>query len=200
MSKAGKAQKRRTEPQDHCGSFIGPVLNFSWRLHLLWGYGHSLALPHNLCLSSGLCIYCNCSNPSSSGKNFKILLLESENELPRVRSEAMRHDHIRLRKRISGIVFHPSVVRETELFGTWSRSQRPISSLHPPPSVRDSEPPAMLAHWFWLLDSQSNYINLIPEKYPGPMTHREYLTSYCCSADHTEEKAPGTGHSVKLRD
>lgn len=160
MSKAGKAQKRRTEPQDHCGSFTGPVLNFSWRLHLLWGYGHSLALPHNLCLSSGLRIYCNCSNPSSSGKNFKLPLLESENELPRVRNDAMRHDHIRLRKRISGIVFHRSAVCETELFGTWRRSQRPISSLHPPPSVRDSEPPAN-SRQCWHIDSDFLTLNLI---------------------------------------
>lgn len=99
-------------------SFLGPVLNFAWRLHLLWSYGHIQALPHNLCLSSGLHINCNCSHPSSGGKNFKILLLESENEPPCVRNDVMGHDHRRLGKRISGIVFHRSVLSETELFGT----------------------------------------------------------------------------------
>ena len=57
-------------------------------------------------------------------------MMESENEAPSVRNDAEGHAHLRLRKRISCIVFHKGIVSEMELFGIWYRSQRPISLPH----------------------------------------------------------------------
>lgn len=55
---------------------------------------------------------------------------------------------------------------------------------------------AIPRHWFWPLDSQSHYITLIPEKFPGLMiAQKEYLISYCFSSDHTEQKFPGQSKS-----
>lgn len=53
-------------------------------------------------------------------------MIESENEPPSVRNNAMGYDLVRLRKRIHGIVFNKGV-SDIELFGTGHKSHRSIS-------------------------------------------------------------------------